>query len=366
MAKQKKSTEQEPVINDKLAAYNALKLKHKGLGVSKEVRPVLPTDCLQTASTQFNLMTNDGGIRPGSIVESWGQYGTMKTSLALQTARMAQLWKPDLSVAYYDPEDSLDLYIAETQFNIDRVPFEDGRPRFDYWPDCDDDVPTLEELLNRIYDICASGIYSFVVLDSVAACMTLWDKEQDSITDAKVGGPSIPMSKGMKRLKSVCRRTGTILWCINQVRMQSIQTPRGPMMSEGPGGGNALRFAASHRFKLSWAEKDTEGTDSRLRVYSDKVKYGRSWKTIEIPMTLGEGVNEYADLVIAAEAAGVIEKSGSWYSYEGERLGQGRDNVAAVLKEMPLLKEKIKTEVYQRVLTKQETYDTIEETDLNG
>jgi len=352
MARPKKSAPTEDIITDKAAAFNILQLKHKGIGKKQEAKSVLPSDCLQSTSTQLNILTNDGGFRPGSIIELYGHFGTLKTTLALELCRQAQAWKPDLSVAYYDPEQAVDLYVAETDMGIDRLLFDDGRPRFDYWPGSEDNIPTLEEILDRIYDVAASGIYSFIVLDSVAACMTLWEKEQDSVSDAKWGGPSILMSKAMKRIKSVCAKTGTILLCVNQLRTKTIMTPQGQKSVEEPGSGFALRYAASHRFKLSWAQKDSEGDDSKLRIQADKVKYGRSWGTIEVPITLGKGVNEEADLVIAAEAQGVLIRKGSWYTFQDEMVGQGLNKVSANLKAMPQIAQKIKEMTYTEALSK--------------
>jgi recombination protein RecA len=352
MARPKKQIDTDPMISDKSAAFNLLASKHKGIGKKQEVHAVLPSDCLQSPSTQLNIMTNDGGFRPGSIIEVYGHFGTMKTSLALQLCRVAQEWKPDHSIAYYDPEQAVDLYVAGHEMGINLESFEDGRPRFDYWPAADDEVPTLEEILDRIYDVAASGIYSFVVLDSVAACMTLWEKEADQISDAKWGGPSIMMSKAMKRIKSVCSKTGTILYCVNQLRTKTIQTPQGLKSVEEPGSGFALRYAASHRFKLSWAQKDSEGDDSKLRIVADKVKYGRSWATIETPITLGVGINEEADLVLAAEAQGIIVRKGAWFSFQDSNIGNGLAKTAANLKAMPTLLAKIKEDTLNAALSK--------------
>jgi len=352
VAKPKKEKSTEPAITDKAAAFNILQLKHKGIGKKQEVHAVMPSECLQSPSAQWNIMTNDGGFRPGSIIELYGHFGTLKTTLSLELCRIAQQWKPDLSVAYYDPEQSVDLYVAETDMGIDRLQFDDGRPRFDYWPGHEDGIPTLEEILDRIYDVAASGIYSFIVLDSVAACMTLWEKESESVSDAKWGGPSILMSKAMKRIKSVCAKTGTILLCVNQLRTKTIMTPQGQKSVEEPGSGFALRYAASHRFKLSWAKKDAEGDDSCLRIQADKVKYGRSWGVVEIPITLGKGINQEADLVIAAEAQGVITKKGSWYTFQEEMIGQGISKVAANLKSMPQMADLIKEMTYKEALSK--------------
>ncbi len=352
MAKIKKEKPQDGLTSDREAAFNILQIKHKNIGKKQEVHAVTPSECLQSPSAQWNIMTNDGGFRPGSIIELYGHFGTLKTTLALELARAAQEWKPEKVVGYYDPEQAIDLYIAETDMGIDRLPFDDGTPRFDYWPGTDDAIPTLEEILDRIYDVAASGIYSFIVLDSVAACMTLWEKEQDEITSAKWGGPSILMSKAMKRIKSVCAKTGTILLCVNQLRTKTIMTPQGQKSVEEPGSGFALRYAASHRFKLSWAKKDAEGDDSCLRIKADKVKYGRSWGEIDIPITLGKGINEEADLVIAAEAQGVITKKGSWYTFQEEMIGQGLVKVAANLKAMPKMAELIKEMTYKEALNK--------------
>ena len=332
MAKKKSK---EDVGPDRQARIDALKSKYPQVTrIRKPVVKVPVEACLQTPSISLNLMTNEGGLRPGACIEFYGLEGTLKTWLALEMCREAQTKYPTLSVAYFDPEHAVDKYIAQTKIGVDLGYHDDGMPRFDYVPEEDEEEPTLEDYLNRIYDYAASGLYSFIVLDSVAATMSLWESEQTDITNAKWGGPSIPMSKSMKRIKAVAARTGTRIWYVNQLRTTTIQGPAGPIAKDEPGGGKALRYAATHRYKVAWAKKDTEY--AMLRFTAEKNKYGPPWQSREIPVVMGHGIDKEADLVGEAERLGLLIKSKSWYAYpDGTVLGNGLRQCAGKLREDP-------------------------------
>jgi len=357
----KKNKKESPVeITDKEAAFNLLKSKYKNLGRTVKVEPVTPKDCLPFPSLQMNILCNDGGIRRGSIVEYYGNYGTCKSWMCMELAKSAQLWRPDLSVAYYDLEYAFNPEIAEEVIGLDFGHFPDGRPKFDYWPDDEEEMPAFEHVLDRIYDVCASGIYSLVILDSLASTTGLWQTEQKSVTENKFGGEwAMPLSKGLKRIKAVCRKTGTILFITNQLREKQVFAG-GRMVTklESPGG-NAKNFGTSHRLLVSWGEKDREGNDSTLTVFSEKVRYGRPWQKIEIPFTLGVGVNKEADILLAAENEGVVVKKGPYYYHDGSSLGQGKEAATEALRSNPALLEKIKHDTLLMALGKVDPEDTL-------
>lgn len=347
----------EPIL-DKEAALNNLKLKHKDIGRKIETKPIHWSECLSTGSLQLDLITNDGGLRPGSIVEIYGKGGVMKTTLAWNFVKNAQKKWSTQRAGYYDLEGVSDLYHVENGIGVDFAN-EDGEPIVDYWPNYEDEIPTLEEVLARIYDCVASGLYSIIVLDSLAACMTLWDKEQKDVTSQKAFGPAIVLRNGFRKINSICHRTGTIIVICNHMTTSTVPGPR-PITVLKPTGGTALEYAATHRFRLDWADKDREGDDSKLRITTDKIKYGKSWQPVEIPVELGYGFNEYADLVLAAEAHNVLTKKGSWYFLNGEQLGQGANGAVTALVNLGKIDE-VREQTLNKVLPQPPTKEEVSE-----
>jgi recombination protein RecA len=322
-------------LSERDAKIALLKSKYPNITkLRKPIKPVPVEDCLPTPSISLNLITNEGGLRPGACVEYYGLEGTMKTWMALEMCRESQQKYPDLSVAYFDPEHAVDKYIAQSKIGVDMGYLPGGFPKFDYFPEDDEVEPTLEDYLNRIYDYAASGLYSLIVLDSVAASMSLWESEQTDITNAKWGGPSIPMSKAMKRIKAVAAKTGTRIWYVNQLRTTTVSTPSGNIAKDEPGGGKAIRYAATHRYKVGWAKKDADY--AMLRFTAEKNKYGPPWQTVEVPVVMGQGIDKEADLIQTAERFGLIRKSGNWfYTLDGEAIGNGLRQAAENLRKKP-------------------------------
>jgi recombination protein RecA len=299
---------------------------------------------MPTVSIGLDLMTNEGGYRPGAQVEWYGLEGTNKTTFALQQCQIAQAWAPDKAVAYFDTETAVDKYVAASRLGIDMGAFPDGTPKFFYYPEADTDA-TLEDVLDRIYDYAASGLFSLIVLDSVHATQTMFEQKADSVTNGgPIAGPALIMSKALKKVKSICRRTGTRVLYINQLRTKLIQTPVGMKGVEEPGGGLSLRYVATHRFRAKWTDKSTDGL-SMLDIKGDKVKYGPPWEHVDIPVINGSGVDRQADLVIQATKHGIITKSGSWFSHNGSNIGQGIQKTADYLRLSPALFDQIYNEL---------------------
>jgi recombination protein RecA len=310
----------------------------------------------------MDIMTREGGYRKGSIVEWFGHEGIAKTRGALQQSRIAQVWAPDKSVAFFDVEGGVDLYQAEHDFRIDMGQFPDGSPKFAYYPHPDtEDIPTTEDYMNRISLYAASGLFSLIVVDSLAAMLSGWEKKQDDITATKTMGSGLILSSAFRKLKPIVQRSGTIILIINQVRTYTEQTAHGPMSVDKPSGGHALRFAATHRFKADWKTKaKDEGDFYRLKVHSWKVKYGRSDMHSEIPVLDGK-FEYYADLVECAVRYGVVVLKGSWYQYQDSPIGQGLVNAADSLRTNAPLADAIRTEVLAKALPVEEESENEEE-----
>jgi recombination protein RecA len=340
MAKSAKNkTPETPSGPTRAERFSTLEASAKrSIGITKTVQKVQRGVCLPSPSIGLNISTNEGGFRPGSIVEWFGPEGTLKTWIALQMQNSAQLFEPEKMVSYFDIEQSVDLWTAENAIGVDMGSFPDGTPKFDYFPDpTRDEIPSLEEVLNRLHIMAASGLYSLIIVDSVAALTPLIEQEKADITEAQVMGGPLLMSRAFRKLKPVCARSGTRIWFINQIRTSLIKGPGGMIAKKEPTGGYALRFAATHRYRVEWMEKERDSDTTELRILPEKVKYGPPMRPFTIPITLGHGINREQDIVIYATKYGLLTKSGSWYSYGTTQLGQGIEKTAAYLEAHPTM-----------------------------
>lgn len=343
MPKKKDPLENEEVVSDRVAAFNTLKTKHPTIGVEIEnVEPVTPDQCIPTPSLQLNIATQDGGIRDGSIVEIYGPEGSLKTYLSLEMCREAQHARPDKVVGYIDVEQRVDLHAAINKIGIAMEPFDDGVPRFDYYPKDEDDVPSLEEIVNRVHDMVNSRIYSLIVIDSIAAMMTTVEKTSEDITHVQVAGAPLAMSKAFRKIGPACARTGTILWVTNQWRNTFTMVGGRSISKKEPSGGLALRYAATHRFRIERMEKERESDTSSLQILAEKIKYGPSMTVCEVPVILGHGVDQEKDILLAAAKAGVIERTAQGrYFFEGQQFAHGENRAAQVLRDNPEMTRKL-------------------------
>jgi recombination protein RecA len=354
----KKQTKSEGEITDRQAAFNALHTEYGDIARKLPIKRVSPDEVLPTPSTLLNIATREGGIRPGSVVEWYGVEQTLKTWVAMEMVRQAQQKWPDKIAAYIDPEQALDLWTAQTKVSIDMSVSPDGIPKFVYYPSPeDDDMPDLEAMLNRMYKYAASGLFSIIILDSVAASSTLYELKADDVTDNQMMGAARVLSKSLKQIKAAAARTGTIIWCINQVRTKIVTGPFGQISKLEPGGGYALRYVASYRFSTSWAGKDKDSEDQTLKIFCEKIKYGQPWETVEVPIQFGRGIDQEVDLAKAATDAGILKKAGPWYTLpDGSKLS-GDAKMGEYLKTYPEKAEELRKLTYQAtILNGPDTY----------
>lgn len=330
----RKKKEEIEILSPDLARESLLS-KYPGLCDKKPVpEPISLELCLRSPSTQLNILTGEGGFRPGAIVEQYGPESSLKTWLALELCREAQSQFPTQSVAYFDLEQRVDQHTAAVKIGVSLEPFDNGFPRFNYFPETWEEIPTLESLLNRIDDYVLSGLFSLIVVDSVAAMMPLVEIESDDITHVQVAGAPLLLSKGFRKIGPHCARTGTRLWLVNQMRTSFTMTPRGSIAKKEPGGGMALKYAATHRIKTEYMDKERGSDQTGLHILTEKVKYGPNLREAVIPFTLGVGVDKELDLVRAAESYGVVTKrGGGYYEYEGHNIVQGEKAFATMLRE---------------------------------
>ncbi|MDA8161239.1 MAG: recombinase RecA, partial [Desulfobacteraceae bacterium] len=285
-----------------------------------EAVPVISTGCLS-----LDIATGVGGIPKGRVTEIYGPESSGKTTLALHTIAEAQ--KSGGTAAFIDAEHALDVqYAGRLGVNIDDLLISQ--------PDFGEQALEIAEIL------CRSGAVDVIVIDSVAALVPKAEID-GNIGDSHVGLQARLMSQAMRKLAGVLNRTNTALIFINQIRMKIGVMYGNP---ETTTGGNALKFYSSMRFDIRKISALKDGTDvvgTRTRVKIVKNKLAPPFKEVEFDIMYGEGISRIGDMIDLAVGQNIIEKSGAWYAYNAERIGQGRENVKSFLKEHPAMAEEI-------------------------
>ncbi len=286
--------------------------------------PVIPT-----GSLALDKALGIGGIPRGRVTEIYGHEASGKTTLALHVVAQAQ--KQGGIAAFIDAEHALDIaYAKRLGVNCDDLLVSQ--------PDTGEQALEIAEMLVR------SGAIDVLVIDSVAALVPRAEIEGD-MGDSHMGLQARLMSQALRKLTGTISKTQTSVIFINQIRMKIGVVFGNP---ETTTGGNALKFYASVRIEVhrAGAIKDgQETTGNRTRAKVVKNKMAPPFKEAEFDIMYGEGISAAGDLLDMGVDTGVIEKSGSWYSYQGERIGQGRENAKAFLKEHSELNQKLLTHV---------------------
>ncbi len=276
------------------------------------VIPVIPTGTLS-----LDIATGVGGVPRGRVTEIYGPESSGKTTLALHVIAEAQ--KKGGVAAFIDAEHALDVAYAERLgVNVDDLLVSQ--------PDYGEQALEIAEILIR------SGSVDVIVVDSVAALVPKAEID-GNIGDAHVGLQARLMSQTMRKLTGVLNRTHTSLIFINQIRMKIGVMFGNP---ETTTGGNALKFYSSLRLDIRKLAAIKDGQDvigNRTKVKVVKNKVAPPFKVAEFDIIYGEGASKEGDLLDLAVEQNIVEKSGSWYSYNGERIGQGRENAKKFLKE---------------------------------
>ncbi len=281
--------------------------------------PVEPWASISTSSMSLDIATGIGGIPQGRITEIYGPESSGKTTLALHV--IAECQKTGGVAAFIDAEHALDAqYAARLGVNIDDLLVSQ--------PDYGEQAMEIVEILVR------SGTVDVIVVDSVAALVPKAEID-GNVGDSHVGLQARLMSQVMRKLAGVLNRTNTALVFINQIRMKIGVMYGNP---ETTTGGNALKFYSSLRLDIRriGAIKDgTEVVGNRTRVKVVKNKLAPPFKMVEFDVVYGEGISREGDLLDLAVEQDIVDKSGAWYSYNGERIGQGRENSKTYMKERP-------------------------------
>jgi len=282
--------------------------------------PVIPT-----GSLSLNLALGVGGVPRGRIIEIFGPESGGKTTLALHIVAEAQ--KQNGIAAFIDAEHALDVtYARKIGVNTDELLISQ--------PDTGEQALEIAETLVR------SGALDVLVIDSVAALVPKAELEGE-MGDAQMGLQARLMSQALRKLTGSINRSKTTVIFINQLRMKIGVFFGNP---ETTTGGNALKFYATMRLDIRKTTSLKQGQDvigMRTRVKVVKNKLAPPFRETEFDIIFGEGISKEGDLIDLAVDQGIIEKSGAWYSFKGERIGQGRDNSKLYLKEHPEIAETI-------------------------
>ena len=280
---------------------------------------VVETEVVSTGSLGLDIALGIGGLPRGRIIEVYGPESSGKTTLALHVVAEAQ--KKGGTCAFIDAEHALDpSYASKLGVNVDELLISQ--------PDAGEQALEIADTLVR------SGAIDVLVIDSVAALVPRAELEGE-MGDSHVGLHARLMSQALRKLTGSISRSRCMVIFINQIRLKIGVMFGNP---ETTTGGNALKFYASVRLDIrrigSIKERDTvTGNQTRVKVVKNKL--APPFRVVEFDIMYGEGISKVGELLDLGVSAGVVEKSGAWFSYGGQRIGQGRENAKQFLRENP-------------------------------
>ncbi len=294
---------------------------------------VIPVTVIPSGSISLDAALGVGGFPRGRVIEVYGPESSGKTTLALHV--IAEAHRAGGTAAFIDAEHALDpVYARKLGVDVDNLLV--SQP--DYG----------EQALEITAALIGSRVVDVVVVDSVAALVPKAELEGD-MGDSHMGLQARLMSQALRKLTGLVARTNTCLIFINQIREKIGVMFGNP---ETTTGGRALKFYASVRMDVRRTASIKEGEDivgSRVRVKIVKNKLASPFREVEIELIHGEGISREGDLLDAGLKYELIEKTGAWFSFGGERLGQGRENAKQFLKENPELARRLEAEIRARL-----------------
>lgn len=286
-------------------------------------------EAIPTGSLGIDIALGIGGLPKGRIIEIYGPESSGKTTLALSVIAQAQ--KRNGTCAFIDAEHALDpSYAKKIGVDIENLLVSQ--------PDSGEQALEIADTLVR------SGAIDVMVVDSVAALVPKAELEGE-MGDAHMGLQARLMSQALRKLTATVARSNTLIIFINQIRMKLGVMFGSP---ETTTGGNALKFYASVRMDIrrAGAIKDKDeviGSQTRVKIVKNKV--APPFKTVDFDIMYGEGISKTGELIDLGVKSGIIEKAGAWFSYNGDKIGQGRENAKRYLTENPAVAEEIENKI---------------------
>jgi recombination protein RecA len=287
---------------------------------------------ISTGSLALNLALGVGGLPKGRVVEIFGPESSGKTTLALHVVAEAQ--KQGGVSAFIDAEHALDIHYAKRLgVKTDDLLISQ--------PDTGEQALEITDILVR------SGAVDVIVIDSVAALVPKAEIEGE-MGDAHMGLQARLMSQALRKLTATISKSHTIVVFVNQIRMKIGVMFGNP---ETTSGGNALKFYSSVRLDVRRIASIKQGQDvvgNRTKVRVVKNKVAPPFKEVEFDLIYGEGISREGDIIDLAVEKNLVEKSGTWYAYHDQRIGQGRENAKQFLKENPKILEQMEQEILEQ------------------
>lgn len=286
-------------------------------------------DVISSGSLSLDIALGVGGYPKGRIIEIYGPESSGKTTFALHAIAEAQ--KKGGRAAFIDAEHALDpQYAAKIGVNIDELLLSQ--------PDNGEQALEICEALVR------SGAISVIVIDSVAALVPQAEIEGE-MGDSHVGLQARLMSQALRKLSGIINKTNTVAIFINQLREKVGVMFGNPEVTPG---GRALKFYSSVRLEIRRSEQIKAGNDivgNKTSIKVVKNKMAPPFKSCSVDIMYGEGVSKEGEIVDIASEIGALEKSGAWYAYNGEKLGQGKENVKELLKKNTALRDELEEKI---------------------
>lgn len=333
---QDKMKSREEALEDALKSIE--KIYGKGSVMKLGDRPTVDVDSIPTGSLLLDNALGIGGYPKGRIIEIFGPESSGKTTLALHAIAEAQA--KGGRAAFVDAEHAIDpVYAKHLGVNVDELILSQ--------PDNGEQALEIVELLAK------SNAIDIIVVDSVAALVPQAEIE-GVMSDNQVGLQARLMSKAMRKLAGVLNKSLCTVIFINQLREKVGVMYGNP---ETTTGGRALKFYASVRIDIRRAEVIKEGTDiigNTVNIKIVKNKVAPPFKTCKIDLIYGEGISRYGEILDLAVDLGFVKKSGAWYEYNGERMGQGRENAKDYFKTNPAIYEQLHQQVRDSMMSKKE------------
>ena len=312
------------------------------MGDNNAVRDI---EAISTGSLGLDIALGIGGLPKGRVVEIYGPESSGKTTLTLQV--IAECQKKGGTAAFVDAEHALDpSYAAKLGVNVDELLVSQ--------PDTGEQALEITDMLVR------SAAVDVIIVDSVAA-LTPKAEIEGEMGDTHVGLQARLMSQALRKLTANIKRHNYLVIFINHIRMKICVMFGNP---ETTTGGNALKFYASVRLdirRVGSIKKGEEVLGSETRVKVVKNKVAPPFKTTDFDILYNEGISRESEIINLGAQLGLIEKSGAWYSYKGEKIGQGKDNVRLYLKENPQIAATLEQQIRAELLTKKLPVEEFEE-----